>query len=44
MLIFIPVLIFVALVIVMARRQNRPAGLQWTVERFGRYTRRCSRV
>ena len=38
MLIFIPVLIFVALVIVMAGVKIVPQGFQWTVERFGRYT------
>ena len=39
MLIFIPVLIFVALVIVGAGVKIVPQGYQWTVERFGRYTR-----
>ena len=38
MLIFIPVLIFVALVVVMAGVKIVPQGFQWTVERFGRYT------
>ena len=38
MLIFIPVLIFVALVIVGAAVKIVPQGYQWTVERFGRYT------
>lgn len=38
MLIFIPVLIFVALVIVIAGVKIVPQGYQWTVERFGRYT------
>ena len=39
MLIVIPVLIFVALVIVGAGVKIVPQGYQWTVERFGRYTR-----
>ncbi|QMI04392.1 SPFH domain-containing protein [Citrobacter sp. RHB25-C09] len=39
MLIFIPILIFVALVIVGAGVKIVPQGYQWTVERFGRYTR-----
>ncbi|VFS40817.1 Putative stomatin/prohibitin-family membrane protease subunit YbbK [Enterobacter cancerogenus] len=38
MLIVIPVLIFVALVIVGAGVKIVPQGYQWTVERFGRYT------
>ncbi|MGL5701090.1 MAG: SPFH domain-containing protein [Kluyvera sp.] len=38
MLIFIPILIFVALVIVAAGVKIVPQGYQWTVERFGRYT------
>ncbi len=37
MLILIPILIFVALVIVGAVKSF--AGYQWTVERFGRYTK-----
>ena len=43
MLIFIPILIFVALVIVAAAVKIVPQGYQWTVERFGRLPRRCSR-
>ncbi len=43
MLIFIPILIFVALVIVGAGVKIVPQGYQWTVERFGRYTKRYSR-
>lgn len=39
MLIFIPILIFVALVIVGAGVKIVPQGYQWTVERFGRYTK-----
>jgi len=39
MLIVIPVLIFVALVIVGAGVKIVPQGYQWTVERFGRYTK-----
>ncbi|MDA8477569.1 SPFH/Band 7/PHB domain protein [Citrobacter sp. Awk 4] len=39
MLIFIPILIFVALVIVGAGVKIVPQGFQWTVERFGRYTK-----
>ncbi len=39
MLFIIPVLIFVALVIVMAGVKIVPQGFQWTVERFGRYTK-----
>jgi regulator of protease activity HflC (stomatin/prohibitin superfamily) len=35
MLIFIPILIFVALVIVGAAVKIVPQGYQWTVERFG---------
>ena len=35
MLIFIPILIFVALVIVAAAVKIVPQGYQWTVERFG---------
>ncbi|HCC15755.1 MAG TPA: paraslipin, partial [Escherichia coli] len=38
MLIFIPILIFVALVIVGAIVIIVPLGYQWTVARFGRYT------
>lgn len=38
MLIVVPVLIFVALVIVGAGVKIVPQGYQWTVERFGRYT------
>ena len=38
MLVFIPILIFVALVIVAAGVKVVPQGYQWTVERFGRYT------
>ena len=38
MLIFIPILIFVALVIVAAAVKIVPQGYQWTVERFGRFT------
>ncbi|KEA52142.1 MULTISPECIES: SPFH domain-containing protein [Mangrovibacter] len=39
MLIVIPVLIVVALVIVSAGVKIVPQGFQWTVERFGRYTK-----
>ncbi|MEZ2487806.1 SPFH domain-containing protein [Escherichia fergusonii] len=39
MFIFIPILIFVALVIVGAGVKIVPQGYQWTVERFGRYTK-----
>ncbi|ADM97436.1 SPFH domain-containing protein [Dickeya dadantii] len=39
MLTFIPVLIVVALVIVWSSIKIVPQGYQWTVERFGRYTR-----
>ena len=39
MLIVIPILIFVALVIVGAGVKIVPQGYQWTVERFGRYTK-----
>ena len=39
MLIFSPILIFVALVIVGAGVKIVPQGYQWTVERFGRYTK-----
>ena len=39
MLVFIPILIFVALVIVAAGVKVVPQGYQWTVERFGRYTK-----
>ena len=39
MLVFIPILIFVALVIVAAGVKIVPQGYQWTVERFGRYTK-----
>lgn len=39
MLTFIPVLIVVALVIVWSGIKIVPQGYQWTVERFGRYTR-----
>ncbi|MDI5754580.1 hypothetical protein MJL79_31950, partial [Salmonella enterica subsp. enterica serovar Montevideo] len=38
MLILIPILIFVALVIVGAGVKIVPQGYQWTVERFGRYS------
>lgn len=44
MLIFIPILIFVALVIVGAGVKIVPQGYQWTVERFGRYTKSYSQV
>lgn len=43
MLIFIPILIFVALVIVGAGVKIVPQGYQWTVERFGRYTKTLQR-
>ena len=43
MLIFIPILIFVALVIVGAGVKIVPQGYQWTVERFGRYTKTGTR-
>ncbi|WP_440863403.1 SPFH domain-containing protein [Symbiopectobacterium purcellii] len=39
MLTVIPVLIFVALVIVWSAIKIVPQGYQWTVERFGRYTK-----
>lgn len=39
MLIVIPVLILVALIIVGAGVKIVPQGYQWTVERFGRYTK-----
>ncbi|MEI7255066.1 SPFH domain-containing protein [Dickeya dadantii] len=39
MLTFIPILIVVALVIVWSGIKIVPQGYQWTVERFGRYTR-----
>ncbi|ECC1505382.1 SPFH/Band 7/PHB domain protein [Salmonella enterica subsp. houtenae] len=39
MLILIPILIFVALVIVGGGVKIVPQGYQWTVERFGRYTK-----
>ncbi|EAB9202611.1 SPFH/Band 7/PHB domain protein [Salmonella enterica] len=39
MLILIPILIFVALVIVGAGVKIVPQGYQWTVEHFGRYTK-----
>ncbi|MCV9877833.1 SPFH domain-containing protein [Brenneria izbisi] len=39
MLTFIPVVIFVALIIVWSGVKIVPQGYQWTVERFGRYTR-----
>nr|WP_282552138.1 SPFH domain-containing protein [Providencia rustigianii] len=35
----IPIIIFVALVIVFTCVKTVPQGFQWTVERFGRYTR-----
>ncbi|MGM3174938.1 SPFH domain-containing protein [Dickeya lacustris] len=38
MLTFVPVLIFLALVIVWSGIKVVPQGYQWTVERFGRYT------
>lgn len=38
MLTFIPVVIFVALVLVISSIKIVPQGFQWTVERFGRYT------
>lgn len=38
MLIFIPIMIFVVLVVVAAGVKIVPQGYQWTVERFGRYT------
>ncbi|WP_158379609.1 SPFH domain-containing protein [Candidatus Williamhamiltonella defendens] len=39
MLILIPILILLALVIVSSSVKIVPQGFQWTVERFGRYTR-----
>lgn len=42
MLIFIPILIFVALVIVAAAVKIVPQGYQWTVERFGRFTQNAA--
>ncbi len=42
MLIFIPILIFVALVIVGAGVKIVPQGYQWTVERFGRLPKRSA--
>ncbi|WP_192457295.1 SPFH domain-containing protein [Musicola keenii] len=39
MLTFIPVLVVVALIIVWSGIKIVPQGYQWTVERFGRYTR-----
>lgn len=39
MLILIPILIVLALVIVSSSVKIVPQGFQWTVERFGRYTR-----
>ena len=39
MLAVIPVFIFVALIIVFAGIKIVPQGFQWTVERFGRYTK-----
>lgn len=35
----IPIIIFVAIVIVLTCVKTVPQGFQWTVERFGRYTR-----
>ncbi len=35
----IPIIIFVAVVIVFTCVKTVPQGFQWTVERFGRYTR-----
>ncbi len=43
MLIFIPILIFVALVIVAAAVKIVPQGYQWTVGASGVLPRRCSR-
>ncbi|AFJ47893.1 SPFH domain-containing protein [Shimwellia blattae] len=39
MLTVIPILIFVALMVVIAGVKIVPQGFQWTVERFGRYTK-----
>ncbi|RLM27806.1 paraslipin [Brenneria alni] len=39
MLTFIPVVIFVALILVWSGIKIVPQGYQWTVERFGRYTK-----
>lgn len=44
MLIFIPILIFVALVIVGAGVKIVPQGYQWTVERFAVTPKPCNRV
>lgn len=44
MLIFIPILIFVALVIVGAGVKIVPQGYQWTVERFVAIPKRYSQV
>ncbi len=39
MLTFIPIVIVVALIVVFAGVKIVPQGFQWTVERFGRYTK-----
>ena len=41
-LIFVLALVFVALVLVVAGVKTVPQGFNWTVERFGRYTRTLS--
>lgn len=35
----IPILIVVALIVVLSAIKIVPQGFQWTVERFGRYTK-----
>ena len=39
MLTFIPVVVIFALIVVFAGVKIVPQGFQWTVERFGRYTK-----
>jgi regulator of protease activity HflC (stomatin/prohibitin superfamily) len=39
MLTFIPIVVVLALIVVFAGIKTVPQGFQWTVERFGRYTR-----
>ena len=40
---FVPIIILIAVIIVATGVKTVPQGFQWTVERFGRYTRHCNR-
>lgn len=44
MLTFIPIVVVLALIVVFAGIKIVPQGYQWTLERFGRYTRLSCRA